>query len=107
LPAAADNGAVTRQITPGVPHIIQSRAATLDEGDAAMTRPPSSRTHTSPTHTRPTDGADRVKPVVRDLVELTVDNEHDAYSSHVPFHAPPAVGHRGRGRHFRFCATNS
>jgi acetyl esterase/lipase len=36
--AAADNVAVTLDITPGVPHVFQAFAALLDEGDAALNR---------------------------------------------------------------------
>ena len=36
--AAADDVAVTLDITPGVPHVFQAFAAILDEGDAALNR---------------------------------------------------------------------
>ncbi len=36
--AAADDVAVTLEVTPGVPHVFQVFAALLDEADAAMTR---------------------------------------------------------------------
>ncbi len=36
--AAADDVAVTLEITPGVPHVFQAFAAILDEADAALTR---------------------------------------------------------------------
>jgi acetyl esterase/lipase len=36
--AAADDVAVTLDITPGVPHVFQAFAALLDEGDAALNR---------------------------------------------------------------------
>ena len=36
--AAADDVAVTLDITPGVPHVFQAFAAVLDEGDAALDR---------------------------------------------------------------------
>jgi monoterpene epsilon-lactone hydrolase len=36
--AAADNVAVTLDVTPGVPHVFQAFASILDEGDAALTR---------------------------------------------------------------------
>jgi acetyl esterase/lipase len=36
--AAHDDVAVTLDVTPGVPHVFQSFAAILDEGDAALTR---------------------------------------------------------------------
>jgi epsilon-lactone hydrolase len=36
--AAAADVAVTLDVTPGVPHVFQAFAATLDEGDAALTR---------------------------------------------------------------------
>jgi monoterpene epsilon-lactone hydrolase len=36
--AAADNVAVTLDVTPGVPHVFQAFAAILDEGNAALTR---------------------------------------------------------------------
>jgi epsilon-lactone hydrolase len=36
--AAADNVAVTLDVTPGVPHVFQAFASILDEGDAALAR---------------------------------------------------------------------
>jgi hypothetical protein len=36
--AAADDVAVIRDITPGVPHVFQAFAAFLEEGDAALNR---------------------------------------------------------------------
>lgn len=36
--AAADDVAVTLEVTPGVPHLFQAFAAMLDEGDAALNR---------------------------------------------------------------------
>lgn len=47
--AAADNVAVTLDITPGVPHVFQAFAGILDEGDAALTRAATFiRSHISP-----------------------------------------------------------